>query len=56
MAKEPTKRSDFPIPQTEADQQIADAAELADRDFERFGWNKPAPAKKPRARKKPPAK
>jgi len=53
MAKEPTKRSDFPIPSTEADQQIADAAALADRDFEKFGWNKPARKRAPR--KKPPA-
>lgn len=51
MAKEPPKRSDFPLPQTEADQHIADAAALADRDFEQFGWNKPKPVRKPRRRK-----
>lgn len=56
MAKEPPKQSDFPIRQDEVDRAIADADALANRDYEKFGWNEPKqdePTPKPKRARKP---
>lgn len=54
MPKEPPRTSDFPLPADKIEEQIADVGKLADRDFERFGWNTPPPvADKPKRKRAP---
>jgi len=38
--------ADFPLPAAQVDEQLAEARALADRDYERFGWNGPAKVRK----------
>ncbi|WP_422057331.1 hypothetical protein [Sphingomonas sp.] len=53
MSKEPPPTSDFPLPKDKVDEQIADVGRLADRDFERFGWNEPKPSLPPKRKRAP---
>jgi len=53
MSKEPSPRSDFPLPADKVDEQIADVGRMADRDFERFGWNEKKPSPPPKRKRSP---